>query len=104
MHFICFAGLKNGLSDYYLIPIFLYSLLGTVLHRYLLSFLPFQVHSLASGKTCSRQIALLLLLFYAFKTLCFYSRRPVCKPDFLIFLDTFFIACTKIIRQIKRLI
>ena len=54
MHFICFAGLKNGLSGYYLIPIFVHSLLGAVLHRYLLSFLRFQIHSLASGKTCSR--------------------------------------------------
>ena len=43
-----------GLSDYYLIPIFLHSLLGAFLHRYLLSFLPCQVHSLASGKTCNR--------------------------------------------------
>jgi len=32
--------LNIGLSDYYLIPIFLHSLLGTFLHRYLLLFLP----------------------------------------------------------------
>ena len=108
--FICFVGLNIGLSDYYLVHIFLHSLCA-FLHRYLQVFIfallgPFfgKWKNLQQVNCFTAFMFFTLLLFYAFKTLCFYSKLSVCKPDFLFCLDTFFTTCTKILRQIKRLI
>ena len=46
----------------------------------------------------------MLLRFYSFKTLCFYSQLPVCESNFLACYGTAFTNFIKTIRQIKRLI
>jgi len=48
--------------------------------------------------------AFMLLQFYVFKTLCFYSKISVLKPNLFFILTTFFTTCPKTLMQIKRLI
>ena len=89
---------------YSCIPFCVLSCTGICFHFCLVRHILWQVAKLATGNLLYRFYAFTLLLFYAFKTLCFYSKPLVCKPDFLLCLDTFFTTCTKIIRQIKQLI
>lgn len=46
----------------------------------------------------------MLLHFYTFKTLYFYCKLSLCKPNFFHYLFPFFTTCTKTVRQIKRMI
>ena len=44
------------------------------------------------------------LHFYTFKTLCFYYKLSLYKPNFFHSLFLFFTTCIKTVRQIKRMI
>lgn len=96
--------MNTCVSEYCLIPLFLLSFLGISLYSFLLFLLSSLKCFFTIGKTYKKQNALPLLCFYAFKTLCFYSKLSVYKPDFPLCLITIFTTCTKTLRQIKRLI
>ncbi len=90
--------------EYSFVHIFLHCLSGISLYIFLLFLQHCLICFLVNVKLHKWQNALPLLCFYTFKTLCFYSKLPVCKPDFLFCLNTFFTTCPKTIRQIKRMI
>src|SRR5690606_12175397 len=104
IHFTCLAFFNIPALEYSFVPIFLRCFSGISLYIFLLSLQPCQAYFFANGKLYKWQNALPLLCFYTFIALCFYSKLPVYKPDFLLCLNTFFTPCLKTIRQIKRMI
>lgn len=102
--------MHRSVFEQYLVPVCLYSLFGNF-PGCCFPALPLGGQwSSAYGKPCNRYTALPLLCFYiftflqfySFKTVCFYSKLPVLKPNLFPSPNTFFTACTKTIRQIKR--
>jgi hypothetical protein len=63
-----------------------------------------QVVNRAENKMLYRFYSFMLLKPYAFKTLCFYGKLPVCKRGFFSCLIAIFTACPTTVRQIKRII